>query len=293
MPKLAETVRLLLTGQKGLLTMDEGTPTCDRRFANECIAQDADTRRAYRELIIATPGLSKYITEAGIAPGIKVDAGATPLAGHGGETVTEGLDGLREYASMRARFAKCRAVFTPGDGLPSRASLDANAHALARYAAPCQESAIVPVVEPEVPMSGDHGMARSAQATETALRRVFEALARRDVAPQAMILKPNMNLLGMDSTEQPLPSEVALATLGVLRGTAPAAVSGVAFLPGSRSGLLASARLNAMNLPDPASTSPWTPTFSFARVIQKPALQVWAGRRANRPDAQRALGGVA
>jgi fructose-bisphosphate aldolase class I len=317
MLKLTDTVRQLMAGQKGLLAMDESNATCDRRFANERIAQDVDARRAYREIIVTTPGLSECVsgailydetirqsasngktfvsilTEAGIVPGIKVDTGAKPLAGHKGETVTEGLDGLRErlheYAGMGARFAKWRAVFALGDGLPSRACLDANAHALARYAALCQEAAIVPIVEPEVLMSGEHGLTRCAEATETALRCVFTHLADQDVALEAMILKPNMILPGMDSTQEPVAAEVAEATLRVLRRVVPAAVPGIAFLSGGQSGRLASARLNAMNLASAAATSPWALTFSFARAIQQPALQIWAGKDVNRAAAQRAL----
>ena len=317
MPRLAETVRLLLAGQKGLLAMDESNATCDKRFAAEGIPQDVDARRAYRELIVTTPGIGEYVsgvilydetirqcaregksfvtilTEAGVVPGIKVDVGAKPLAGCKGETVTEGLDGLRErlheYAGMGARFAKWRAVFALGEGLPSRACLDANAHALARYAALCQEAGIVPVVEPEVLMAGDHGIARCAEATEVVLRRVFEELASKNVALETIILKPNMVLPGLDSLEQPSPAQVAEATLRTLRRVVPAAVPGVAFLSVGQSGLLASARLNAMNLPRVTPALPWEVTFSFARAIQQPALQIWGGKDANRPDAQRAL----
>jgi fructose-bisphosphate aldolase class I len=317
MLKLTETIRLLLADEKGLLAMDESNATCNRRFANERIAQDVEARRAYRELLITTPSLSESVsgvilydetirqsasdgksfvailTDAGIVPGIKVDTGAKPLAGHKGETVTEGLDGLRdrlhEYSEMGARFAKWRAVFAIGQGLPSRACLDANAHALARYAALCQEAGVVPVVEPEVLMSGEHGMARCAEATEIVLRRVFEELSRQDVALEAIILKPNMVLPGMDSAEQPTPSQVCEATLRVLRRVVPAAVPGIAFLSGGQSGILASERLNAMNLASAAPASPWTITFSFARAIQQPALQIWAGKDAHRPAAQRAL----
>lgn len=317
MSKLIETVRLLVAGQKGLLAMDESDGTCDKRFASEGIAPNVAMRRAYRELLVTTPGLSEFVSgvilydetirqsaadgksfltilqDAGIAPGIKVDIGARPLAGHKGETVTEGLDGLRgrlkEYAGMGARFAKWRAVIALGDGLPSEACLDANAEALARYAALCQEAEIVPVVEPEVLMAGDHDSARCAQATEIVLRRVFEALVRQDVALEAMILKPNMILPGSDSAEQPSPEDVAAATLTVLRRAVPAAVPGIAFLSGGQSGLLASARLNALNRPGASPPSPWALTFSFARAIQTPALRIWAGKDANRAAAQRAL----
>jgi fructose-bisphosphate aldolase class I len=317
MPKLTETVRLLLAGQKGLLAMDESNATCDKRLAGAGIAQNVEARRAYRELLLTSPGLSEFVsgvilydetirqsamdgrsfltilTEAGIVAGIKVDTGAKPLAGHSGETITEGLDGLRErlreYAGMGMRFAKWRAVIALGDGLPSPACLHANALALARYAALCQEAGIVPVVEPEVLMAGDHGLARCAEASESVLRRVFEALVDQGVALETMILKPNMILPGTESKERPTLAEVAEATLRVLRRAVPAAVPGVAFLSGGQSGLLASARLNVINRQSVTPPSPWALTFSFARAIQAPALQIWAGKDANHSAAQRAL----
>jgi fructose-bisphosphate aldolase class I len=319
MQKLAETVRLLLAGHKGLLAMDESNGTCNKRFAAVGIPQTEDARRAYRELIITTRGLGECVSgvilydetirqrradgtafvdvlaELGIVPGIKVDTGAKDLAGHAGEKITEGLDGLRDrlqdYFKMGARFAKWRAVIGLGEGLPSRACIDANAHALARYAALCQEAGLVPIVEPEVLMEGDHTMARCAEATETVLRAVFAQLAVQGVALGAMILKPNMVLPGLAASEQPRTAEVAEATVRVLRRVVPAEVPGIAFLSGGQSGELASARLNAINSPvaSPSATAPWTLTFSYARAIQQPALQIWAGKDANRPDAQRAL----
>ena len=319
MREMIETVRLLLDGHKGLLAMDESNGTCNKRFAEVGIAQEESARRAYRELLITTPGLAegvsgvilydetirqsrgdgtpfvKLIQEAGIVPGIKVDTGATVLAGHAGETITEGLDGLRDrlqlYFKMGARFAKWRAVFDLAEGHPSLASLEANAQALARYAALCQEAGLVPIVEPEVLMVGNHSMARCAEATEAVLRSVFAQLAVQGVALEAMILKPNMVLPGLSAAEQPTAPEVAQATLGVLRRVVPAAVPGIAFLSGGQSGELASARLNALNSPvaSPHAAAPWTLTFSYARAIQRPALQIWAGEDANRVAAQRAL----
>jgi fructose-bisphosphate aldolase class I len=319
MQKLAETVRLLLADYKGLLAMDESNGTCDKRFAAAGIPQTEDARRAYRELIITTRGLEervsgvilydetirqsradgvpfvKVLAEAGIVPGIKVDAGAKDLAGHGGEKITEGLDGLRGrlqgYSKMGARFAKWRAVIGLGERLPSLACIDANAHALARYAALCQEAGLVPIVEPEVLMEGDHTMAQCAEATETMLRAVFAQLVVQGVALEAMILKPNMVLPGLASPEQPTAAKVAEATVRVLRRVVPAEVPGIAFLSGGQSGQLASARLNAMNSPVASAsvTAPWTLTFSYARAIQQSALQIWAGKDANRPEAQRAL----
>ena len=232
---------------------------------------------------------------AGIVPGIKVDTGAKDLAGHAGEKITEGLDGLRDrlqdYFKMGARFAKWRAVIGLGERLPSPACIDANAHALARYAALCQEAGLVPIVEPEVLMEGDHTMARCAEATETVLRAVFAQLVVQGVALGAMILKPNMVLPGLASAERPTAAEVAEATVRVLRRVVPAEVPGIAFLSGGQSGELASARLNAINSPvaSPSAATPWTLTFSYARAIQQPALQIWAGKDANRPGAQRAL----
>jgi fructose-bisphosphate aldolase class I len=319
MDNLIETVGLLLADHRGLLAMDESNATCNKRFAQAGVAETEECRRAYRELILTTPGLSEcvsgvilydetirqsqsngvrfvdLIVKAGIVPGIKVDTGAKDLAGHKGEKITEGLDGLRQrlqdYFALGARFAKWRAVIGLGAGLPSRACIDANAHALSRYASLCQENGLVPIVEPEVLMEGEHTMARCAEATEQVLCRVFAALAAQGVALEAMILKPNMILPGLSSLEHPTAAEVAAATLRVLRRVVPAAVPAIAFLSGGQSGELASARLNAMNAASvsPSQTAPWALTFSYARAIQQPALTIWAGKDANRAQAQRAL----
>jgi fructose-bisphosphate aldolase class I len=236
------------------------------------------------------------LTEAGVIPGIKVDLGAKPLALRPGETVTEGLDGLRdrlrEYGQMGARFAKWRAVIAIGVGLPGRAcptlaGIDANAHALARYAALCQEAGLVPIVEPEVLMDGRHTMQRCADVTHTMLRAVFDALDTQGVAMEAMILKPNMVLPGLDCPEQAAVETVAHATLACLRRAVPAAIAGIAFLSGGQSAELASARLNAMNLTP--ERLPWPVVFSFGRALQEPALRIWRGREANIQAAQRAL----
>jgi fructose-bisphosphate aldolase class I len=313
---LVATARVLVGGGRGLLAMDESNGTCDRRFAARGIPQTVECRRAYRELLITTPGLETCISgvilydetirqkthdgmsfvdvlaDAGIVPGIKVDTGAKPLAGHAGETVTEGLDGLRErlaeYATMGARFAKWRAVIALGPGRPSRAALVANAQALARYAALCQEAGLVPIVEPEILMTGDHGIARCEAATASMLRAVFEALETQSVRLEAMILKPNMVLPGLDCAEQSSLEDVGDMTVTCLLRYVPAAVAGIAFLSGGQSGVLASARLNAMNLParKPAA---WPLVFSFARAIQEPALGLWAGDERNREVAQKAL----
>lgn len=318
MRDMIETVRALLAYPKGVLAMDESNGTCDKRFAAAGIPQTEEARRAYRELIITTPGLSecasgvilydetirqsradgasfvRLIQEAGIVPGIKVDLGAKDLAGHPGEKVTEGLDGLRErlrdYHNMGARFAKWRAVIAIGDAKPSLGCLEANVHALARCAALCQEAGVVPIVEPETIMEGGHAMASCAQTTETVLRTLFAHLAVQGVALSALILKVNMILPGSVCAERPSAADVAQATLSVLRRVVPAEVPGVAFLSGGQSGELASARLNAMNAsPSPNPVAPWALTFSYARAIQQPALELWAGRDANVAKAQAAL----
>ncbi len=313
---LVDTARVLVGDDKGLLAIDESTSTCNTRFARLGIAQDEPARRAWRELILTTPGLGDAISgvilydetirqrtrgdvafltvlaQAGILAGIKVDLGAKPLSGHQGEKVTEGLDGLRprlgEYARMGARFAKWRAVFTIGNDTPSRACVQANAHALARYAALCQEAGLVPVVEPEVLMTGDHTLARCAQVTSDVLGEVFAQLHTQGVALEAMLLKPNMVLPGLDCPTQDSVEVVAAATLRCLRRVVPAAVAGIAFLSGGQSGDLATARLAAMNTPALAPL-PWPVAFSFGRAIQQPALTIWDGRDANTERAQQAL----
>ena len=313
---LIDMARTLVTGDKGLLAMDESNPTCNKRFAKLGIPQTADARRAYRELIITTPGLGesisgailydetirqqkkdgtrflKLITDAGIIPGIKVDAGAKDMAAHPGEKITEGLDGLRdrlaEYFQMGARFAKWRAVIAIGDGIPSRGCLEANANALARYAALCQEAGLVPIVEPEVLMDGDHSLERCSEVTEEVLRTVFNQLNSQRVLLEGMILKPNMVLPGLTCPKQEPVNEVADVTVRCLLRTVPAAVPGVAFLSGGQPSELASARLNAMNVRF-KSRMPWALTFSFSRAIQQPALETWSGKDANVSAAQPAL----
>jgi fructose-bisphosphate aldolase class I len=315
-PDLIDTARALMTGDKGLLAMDESTPTCNKRFAKLGIPQTEEARRAYRELIVTTPGLGesisgailydetirqkkkdgtpfvKIIIDAGIIPGIKVDTGAKDMAGHPGEKITEGLDGLRarlaEYFQMGARFAKWRAVIAVGDGIPSRASIEANAQALARYAALCQEGGLVPIVEPEVLMDGDHSLERCREVSEEVLRTVFDQLYRQRVALEGMILKPNMVVAGLTCPQQETVDEVADATVRCLLRAVPAAVPGIAFLSGGQSSELASARLNAMNVRF-KSRAPWALAFSFARAIQQPALEIWRGEEANVAAAQRAL----
>jgi fructose-bisphosphate aldolase class I len=314
--ELIDTAQALVANDKGLLAMDESNSTCNKRFAKQGIPQTEEARRAYRELIITTPCLGecisgtilydetirqrkkdgtlfiKAIIDAGIVPGIKVDTGAKDLAGHPGEKITEGLDGLRdrlkEYFQMGARFAKWRAVITVGDGIPSRGCVEANAQALARYAALCQEAGLVPVVEPEVLMEGDHSMERCRELTEEVLRSVFAHLSTQRVTLEGMILKPNMVLPGLLCAEQEDVDDVADATIGSLLRVVPAAVPGVAFLSGGQSCELASARLNAMNARF-KSHLPWAVAFSFARAIQQPALDLWKGQEANVGAAQQAL----
>ena len=313
---LMDTAKALVADDKGLLAMDESDPTCNKRFAKLGIPQTVETRRAYRELIVTTPGLGesisgailydetirqkkkdstpflKVLTDAGIIPGIKVDTGAKDLAAHPGEKITEGLDGLRdrlaEYFQMGARFAKWRAVIAVGDGLPSRSGLEANAHALARYATLCQEAGLVPIVEPEVLMDGDHTLEQCRAATEEVLRNVFIQLNCQRVLLEGMILKPNLVLPGLTCSQQASVDEVTDATVNCLLRTVPAAVPGIAFLSGGQSAELASARLNAMNVRF-KSRLPWALAFSFARAIQQPTLEIWQGKEANVKAAQQAL----
>ena len=313
---LIETAGALVADDKGLLAMDESISTCDKRFAALGIARTPEARRAYRELLVTTPGLGESISgvilfdetirqrkndgtpfleviaEAGIIPGIKVDVGAKALAGHPGEKITEGLDGLRdrleEYFRMGARFAKWRAVLSIGDNLPTRGCIEANAQALARYAALCQEAGLVPVVEPEVLMDGEHTLGRCREVTEEVLRTVFNQLYTQGVTFEGMILKPNMVLPGSTCPEQATIEEVADATLQCLLRAVPAAVPGIAFLSGGQSAELASARLNAMNVRF-RSRMPWALSFSFGRAIQQPALEIWQGKHANVLTAQESL----
>jgi fructose-bisphosphate aldolase, class I len=314
--ELIDTARTLVAGDKGLLAMDESNPTCNKRFARLGISQTKEVRRAYRETIVTTPGLStfisgvilydetirqqkkdgtpfvKVITDAEIIPGIKVDTGAKDMAGHPGEKITEGLDGLRarlkEYFQMGARFAKWRAVIAVGDGIPSRGCIEANAQALARYAALCQEAGLVPVVEPEVLMDGEHTIERCSEISEEVLRTVFNQLYTQRVMLEGMILKPNMVLPGLTCPKQEGVDDVADVTVTCLLRAVPAAVPGIAFLSGGQSGELASARLNAMNIRF-KSRLPWALAFSFARAIQQPALEIWQGEEAHVLAAQRAL----
>ena len=323
---LIATAHALLSEGKGLLAMDESNATCNQRFEAVGIEQTPEMRRAYRELLLTAPGLNQHISgvilfdetfhqatahgtpfvevarDVGILVGIKADTGAKNFAFHPAEKVTEGLDGLRDrlhrYFRQGARFAKWRGVIElndlqPPTRLPTRACIQANAHALARYAALCQEAGLVPIVEPEVLMDGAHTQARCQQVTEAVLHSVFEQLVQQAVLLEAVILKPNMVTAGLACTAQNTATEVAevvaKATLQCLRRTVPAAVPGIAFLSGGQTGEQASSRLNAMHADAETRKLPWTLTFSFARAIQNPALEIWAGIDANRAAAQTAL----
>ena len=314
--ELINITQMMVASNKGLLAMDESNATCNKRFAALGIPQNEETRRAYREMILTTPRLSECVSgvilydetirqqlkdgtpmvkaaiDAGIIPGIKVDTGAKDMANRPGEKITEGLDGLRgrlkEYYQMGARFAKWRAVITIGNNIPSQGCIEANAHALARYAAMCQEAGLVPIVEPEVLMDGDHSLQRCFEVTEKVLRTVFNQLYTQKVMLEGIILKPNMVVPGMVSPQQATVEEVADATVNCLLRTVPAVVHGIAFLSGGQSGELASAHLNAMHIRF-KSQLPWTLTFSYARAIQQPALEIWHGDDANVAKAQQAL----
>ena len=313
--ELAATAAAMVAPGKGLLAIDESGGTIKKRFDSIGVESKVETRRAYRDLLITADGLSQFISgmilydetlrqaagdgtpfvevlkKNGILTGIKVDAGAKALAGASGETVTEGLDGLRErlaeYKKLGASFAKWRAVITIGKEIPSARCIEANAHALARYAALCQEAGIVPIVEPEVLMDGDHTLERSFEVTENTLHAVFHALYRQRVRVEHTILKPSMVIAAKGCPQQASVQQVAEATLRCLKRTVPAALPGIVFLSGGQSDELATAHLNAMNATGAAQ--PWPLSFSYGRALQAPALKAWKGQAANVPAAQQAL----
>ena len=313
--QLQDTANAMVAPGKGILAMDESNPTCNKRFAKLGIDTTEVKRREYRDMLLTTRGLSefiggailydetirqstlkgtpfpKYMQDAGIIPGIKVDTGAKNLALHSGETVTEGLDGLRErlaeYYKMGARFAKWRAVITIGKGIPSDACIEANAHALARYAALCQEANIVPIVEPEVLMDGDHTIERSYEETEKTQLVVFEQLKRQGVALEGIILKPSMVISGADCPTQAGIEQVAEETVRCLLKTVPPEVPGIAFLSGGQSDEDATAHLNAMN--NLGKKLPWTLSFSYGRALQHASMTTWAGKPENVAAAQKVL----
>ncbi len=313
---LIDTVKQLMAEGKGLLAMDESNTTCNNRFEKVGVPSIEDFRRAYREMILTTPNLGKFISgailfdetirqsksdgtpflkimkETGIIPGIKVDKHAVDMAFHPGEKITEGLDGLRqrfeEYAQMGARFSKWRAVITIGEGIPTRGCIEANANALARYAALSLEAGIVPIVEPEVLIDGDHSMTRCFEVTQEVLHSVFNQLNIQKIVLEETILKPSMVLPGIKCQRQESVEEVADATVTCLLRTVPAATGGVAFLSGGQPYDLAAARLNAMHTRF-ESRLPWPLTFSYSRAIQQPALETWKGHYENSAMAQQIL----
>jgi fructose-bisphosphate aldolase class I len=312
--ELAATAEALVAEGKGILAADESFPTIEKRFKSIDVSSTEENRRDYRQLLFTTEGMEQFISGVilfdetlrqsasdgtpfsqvldarGVIPGIKVDKGAKALAGFPGEKVTEGLDGLRdrlaEYRELGARFAKWRAVIAIGDGIPSRACIGANAHALARYAALSQEAGLVPIVEPEVLMDGDHTLERCDEVTGGTLRAVYGQLYGQGVVLEGTLLKPNMVLSGKDCPTQAGVEEVAHATVECLERSVPAAVPGIVFLSGGQSSEVATAHLNAMNA---LGEHPWELSFSYGRALQDTALKSWAGRADNRDAAQAAF----
>jgi len=311
---LQATIDALVRKGKGILAADESGPTIAKRFKAIGVESTEENRRLYRALILNAPGLSDFISgvilyeetlaqraddgtplpqlaaRSGIVPGIKVDAGKIALALAPGDEITQGLDGLAKrldgYKQQGARFAKWRAVYNVTDTLPSGLAVKANAQALARYAAICQEQGVVPIVEPEVLIDGGHSMARCAEVTENVLHEVFNALHRHRVALELMLLKPSMVVPGKEHPRQATPAEVAEQTIRVLRRTVPAAVPSINFLSGGQTPAEATANLDALNRTGP---QPWQLSFSYGRALQEPALAAWAGRAANVGQSQQAL----
>src|SRR5207248_5992184 len=313
---LNETARALVAPGKGILAADESGGTIKKRVDSIGVESTEDRRRAYREMLFTTEGAAQYISgvilydetirqnasdgrplpkileSQGVIPGIKVDKGTTPLAKSPDELITDGLDGLRErlveYRGLGARFAKWRAVITIGDRIPTQVCLDVNAHALARYAALCQEEGIVPIVEPEVLMDGDHSLERCYQVTCDTLHRVFTELYDQRVELEGMLLKPNMVLPGKGHASYPVsPETVADATISCFRMVVPAAVPGIVFLSGGQGDEEATANLNAMNA---KGAHPWPLSFSYGRALQAAALKAWKGDDANLGAGQAAYG---
>ena len=315
MNDIQDIAQAMVAKGKGILAADESTPTCTKRFESINVESTEENRNAYRGMLFTADGIENHISGVilfdetirqstingsipfpehlstlGIIPGIKVDKGAKQLANSDDEKITEGLDGLRdrlkEYYELGARFAKWRAVITIGEDIPTAYCISANAHALARYAALCQEQELVPIVEPEILMNGDHTIEESYELTTETLYTVFYELASQGVELEGMVLKPNMVLSGYDCSEQASVQEVAEMTVDCFLNTVPAAVPGIAFLSGGQSDELATAHLNAMNQID---GTPWNLTFSYGRALQAPALKAWSGKAENIPTAQEAL----
>lgn len=312
---LARTIAELTAPGKGILAADESTGTIEKRLKAVNVASTEETRRDYRELLFSTPGLDEFISGVilfeetliqktaagvslpqllatqGIVPGIKVDKGTLPLSGFPEEKITQGLDGLAQrletYKQQGARFAKWRAVINIGAGIPTPQAIAANAHALARYAAICQEQGVVPIVEPEVLMDGDHSLATCARVTEEVLHAVFHALHQQRIAFEYMLLKPNMIVPGSAHADQVTPQQVAQATLTCMRRTVPAAVPGINFLSGGQSETTATANLHALNAT--GEKQPWVLSFSYGRALQASVLQAWRGESTNKSMAQQAL----
>jgi fructose-bisphosphate aldolase (EC 4.1.2.13) len=312
--ELESIARRMAAKGKGILAADESTGTIKKRFDVIKLESTEESRRSYREMLLTTPGIADYIsgvifydetlrqktkdgvpfpeylTKLGIVPGIKVDTGAKPLAGYPGETITEGLDGLRErlaeYHKLGARFAKWRAVIDIGDGIPTQFAIQANAHALARYAALCQEADIVPIVEPEVLMDGAHTIERCEDVTSSVLSTVFRELHSHRVHLEGMILKPNMVISGKKCATRANPQQVAEATVRTLKRYVPSAVPGIAFLSGGQSAAEATEHLNLMNRMGPF---PWELTFSYGRALQDEALRAWGGKAETFAAGQKAF----
>ena len=313
---LEATALELAAPGKGILAADESNPTIAKRFKDVGIPSTEESRRAYRELLLTTPGIGAFISgvilydetlrqrttagatfvellvRQGIIPGIKVDRGAKPLAAFPGEKVTEGLDGLRdrleEYAKLGARFTKWRAVVSMGASIPTRTCLDANVHALARFAALSQEAGLVPIVEPEVLMDGDHAIERHEAVTETTLRLLFCELHEHRVHLEGLLLKVNMVLSGTTCPRQATVAEAAQATRRCMQRSVPPAVPGIVFLSGGQSDVRATEHLDALNRIESEHT-PWQLSFSFGRALQAPALKEWSGDPGNVAAAQSAL----
>ena len=313
--ELQATIAKIIEPGKGILAADESMPTITKRFDAIGIESTESSRRAYRTLLCSTPGAGQYLsgvilfeetlgqkaddgtpfpqwlTRLGILPGIKVDKGTTPLAGAPGDLVTQGLDGLAErlqgYKAQGARFTKWREVYPITAANPTPRGLTANAEVLARYAGICQAQGLVPIVEPEVLIDGDHSLERCEEVTQSVLHEVFAALYRHRVVTELMVLKPNMVVPGKQCTRRASPEEVATATLRVLRRTVPASVPTINFLSGGQTPEEATANLNAQNVLDPRA--PWVLSFSFARALQDPVMQLWKGKTDNVAAAQRAF----
>ncbi len=312
---LPDIAQQMVQQGKGILAADESTPTCKKRFDGVDVASTEENRNAYRDMLFTAPGMEEfisgvimfdetlrqstlngsipfpeYLTALGVLPGIKVDKGAKPLANSPDEKITDGLDGLRgrlkEYHMLGARFAKWRAVITIDEHIPTHYCIATNAHALARYAALCQEQGLVPIVEPEILMDGTHTITESYDLTLETLYTVFFELASQGVQLDGMVLKPNMILSGYDCPEQATVQDVARMTVECFMNTVPAAVPGVVFLSGGQSDELATAHLNAMNQID---GTPWCLTFSYGRALQAPALAAWGGKADHVPVAQKAF----